>query len=83
MPGGVGGARASLASTRFEAAAGGDLSQSGQHAPCGRANLPPTLHRRLLMDDRPALIEHAHPGPLPVVTTGAIAVPEARLRRRN
>ena len=52
MPGGVGGARASLASTRFEAAAGGDPSQSGQHAPRGRANLPPTLHRRSTTNDR-------------------------------
>ena len=43
MPGGVGGVRASLASTRFDAAAGGNHSQSGQHAPCGRGSLPPTL----------------------------------------
>ena len=29
---------------RFEAAAGGNPGQSGQHAPCGRGSLPPTLH---------------------------------------
>ena len=28
---------------RFDAAAGGNHSQSGQHAPCGRGSLPPTL----------------------------------------
>jgi 1,6-anhydro-N-acetylmuramate kinase len=28
---------------RFEVAAGGNHGQSGQHAPCGRASLPPTL----------------------------------------
>jgi hypothetical protein len=44
MPGGVGGARASLASTRFDAAAGGNPNQSA--TPRERASLPPTLPSR-------------------------------------
>ena len=28
---------------RFDAAAGGNPGQSGQHVPCGRGSLPPTL----------------------------------------
>ena len=48
MPGGVGGARASLASTRFDAAAGGNHGQSGQHAPCGRKPpADPTIGREV------------------------------------
>ena len=85
MPGGVGGARASLASTRFDAAAGGNQRQSGQYVPRGRGRLPPTLQSTSLTEAEPTpafVLAHVS-GARSIRAAAFVRKPKSRMPRQR